>query len=198
MITLPFLLVTLSSAAYYMSVGVFIPTLPVFIENGFGYGEAMIGAAAVAFSGAAVLVRPGLTWVGNTWGLRVLMATGGFLGAVAALGLVMVTSPWQVLPLRALTGIGEAALFVGAATLIVEFSPDNRKAEGASYLSVAVFGGLSLGPIIGEWVMGDVAETARGLGVGRFDGVFVVAAGLCLLSGIIPLVAPGLSRVGRM
>jgi len=196
MITLPFLLVTLSSAAYYMSVGVFIPTLPVFIENGFGYGEAMIGAAAVAFSGAAVLVRPGLTWVGNTWGLRVLMASGGFLGAAAALGLVVVTSPWQVLPLRALTGIGEAALFVGAATLIVEFSPDNRKAEGASYLSVAVFGGLSLGPIIGEWVMGDVAETARGLGVGRFDAVFVVAAGLCLMSGIIPLVAPGLSRNG--
>lgn len=194
MITLPFLLVTLSSAAYYMSVGVFIPTLPVFIENGFGYGEAMIGAAAVAFSGAAVLVRPGLTWMGNTRGLRVLMASGGFLGAAAALGLVVVTSPWQVLPLRALTGIGEAALFVGAATLIVEFSPDNRKAEGASYLSVAVFGGLSFGPIIGEWVMGDVAETARGLGAGRFDAVFVVAAGLCLLSGIIPLVAPGLSR----
>lgn len=193
MVTLPFLLVTLSSAAYYMSVGVFIPTLPVFIENGLGYGEAMIGAAAVAFSGAAVLVRPGLTWVGNTWGLRVLMAAGGFLGAVAALGLVVVTSPWQVLPLRALTGIGEAALFVGAATLIVEFSPDNRKAEGASYLSVAVFGGLSFGPIIGEWVMGSVDEGSRGLDIGRFDAVFVVAAVGCLVAGSIPLLSPSLS-----
>lgn len=194
MVTLPFLMVTLSAAAYYMSVGVFIPTLPVFIENGFGYGEAMIGAAAVAFSGAAVLVRPGLTWVGNRWGLRLLMAGGGLLGAVAALGLVLVSSPWQILPLRALTGIGEAALFVGAATLIVEFSPDNRKAEGASYLSVAVFGGLSFGPIIGEWVMGAVPETGRGLDVGRFDAVFVVAAGGCLLAAIIPLVSPGLLR----
>lgn len=194
MVTWPFLLVTLSAAAYYMSVGVFIPTLPVFIENGLGSGEAMIGAAAVAFSGAAVLVRPGLTWVGNTYGLRVLMAAGGVLGAVSALGLTLATTTWHILPLRALTGIGEAALFVGAATLIVEFSPDQRKAEGASYLSVAVFGGLSFGPIIGERVMGTVAEGDRGLGSGRFDAVFVVAAGGALLSGLIPMLARRLLR----
>lgn len=194
MVTAPFLLVTLSVAAYYMSVGVFIPTLPVFIENGLGYGEAMIGAAAVAFSGAAVLFRPGLTWMGNRFGLRVLMIAGGLLGAVSALGLVTVTSAWQILPLRALTGIGEAALFVGAATLIVELSPDNRKAEGASYLSVAVFGGLSLGPILGETVMGAVPESARGLGIGRFDAVFVVAAAGALLAALIPLFSPTIMR----
>ena len=194
MVTAPFLLVTLSVAAYYISVGVFIPTLPVFIENGLGYGEAMIGAAAVAFSGAAVLCRPGLTWIGNYWGLRILMVAGGVLGAVSALGLVVVNSAWQILPLRALTGIGEAALFVGAATLIVEFSPDNRKAEGASYLSVAVFGGLSMGPILGETVMGAVPESGRGLDIGRFDAVFVVAAAGALLSALIPLCAPSIMR----
>lgn len=194
MVTAPFLLVTLSAAAYYMSVGVFIPTLPVFIENGLGYGEAMIGAAAVAFSGAAVLCRPGLTWIGNRWGLRILMVAGGLLGAVSALGLVLATSAWQILPLRALTGIGEAALFVGAATLIVEFSPDHRKAEGASYLSVAVFGGLSMGPILGESVMGAVPESARGLGIGRFDAVFAVAAAGALAAALIPLFAPSLMR----
>ncbi len=194
MVTAPFLLVTLSAAAYYMSVGVFIPTLPVFIENGLGYGEAMIGAAAVAFSGAAVACRPGLTWMGNRWGLRILMVAGGLLGAVSAWALVLVTEAWQILPLRALTGIGESALFVGAATLIVEFSPDNRKAEGASYLSVAVFGGLSLGPILGETVMGAVPESARGLGIGRFDAVFVVAAGGALIAALIPLFSSSIMR----
>lgn len=194
MVTVPFLLVTLSAAAYYVSVGVFIPTLPVFIENGLGYEEAMIGAAAVSFSGAAVLCRPGLTWMGTRWGLRILMVAGGLLGAVSALGLVLATSAWMILPLRALTGIGEAALFVGAATLIVEFSPDHRKAEGASYLSVAVFGGLSMGPILGESVMGTVPESARGLAVGRFDAVFVVAAAGALVAALIPLFSPTLTR----
>lgn len=190
MVTLPFLLVTLAAFAYYASVGILIPTLPVFIENGLGYGEAMIGAAAVAFSGAAVLFRPSITWVGNNWGRRTMMIGGGVLGAIAALGLVTATSAWHILPLRALMGIGEAALFVGAATVIVELSPDNRKAEGASYLSVAVFGGVALGPILGEWVMGGVADSARGLDSGRYDEVFVVAAVFCLAAAVVSLWAP--------
>lgn len=190
MVTLPFLLVTLAAFAYYASVGVLIPTLPVFIENGLGFGEAMIGAAAVAFSGAAVLLRPSLTWVGNTWGRRTMMVGGGVLGAVAVSGLTLVDSAWQILPLRALMGIGEAALFVGAATVIVELSPENRKAEGASYLSVAVFGGVALGPILGEWVMGGVPDSARGLDSGRYDAVFVVAALFCSLAAAVSMWAP--------
>lgn len=190
MVTLPFLLVTLAVLAYYASVGVLIPTLPVFIENGLGFGEAMIGASAVAFSGAAVLFRPSLTWVGNRWGRRTMMVGGGLLGAVAALGLVAVTSAWQILPLRALMGIGEAALFVGAATVIVELSPENRKAEGASYLSVAVFGGVALGPIFGEWVMGGVSDSARGLGSGRYDAAFLLSAACCLAAAAVSMRAP--------
>lgn len=190
MVTVPFLLVTVAVFAYYASVGVLIPTLPVFIENGLGFGEAMIGASAVAFSAAAVLFRPSLTWVGNRWGRRTMMVGGGLLGVVAALGLVGVTSAWQILPLRALMGIGEAALFVGAATVIVELSPENRKAEGASYLSVAVFGGVALGPIFGEWVMGGVQDSARGLESGRYDAVFVLAAACCLAAAVVSMRAP--------
>ncbi len=64
-------------------------------------------------------------------------------------------------------GLGEAALFVGAATLIADLSPPHRRAESASYFSVAVYGGIGLGPTIGEWVLGD----------GRYELTFLVAAG---------------------
>ena len=150
----------------------------------------MIGANGVVFSGAAVLFRPLLTWVGNRWGRRTLMVTGSLVAAAAALGLTGVNGAWQILPLRALMGVGEAALFVGAAILVVELSPENRKAEVASYLSVAVFGGLSVGPIIGELVMGDVAESARGLNAGHFNAVFVVTAGAAVLAALVSLTAP--------
>ena len=80
--------------------------------------------------------------------------------------MVLVTEPWQLMPLRALMGVGEAALFVGASTIVVESTPTHRRAEAASYLSLSVFGGLSVGPIIGEAVLGDVASSARGLTVG--------------------------------
>jgi len=190
MVTPRFLLVTAATLAYYTCVGILIPTLPVFIKNGLGSGEAMIGASAVLFSGAAVLFRPLLTWVGNRWGRRTMMVSGALVATVAALGMTVVNSPWQLLPFRALMGVGEAALFVGAAILVVELSPENRKAEAASYLSVAVFGGLSVGPIIGELVMGDVPEGARGLSAGHFDRVFIVTALASLLAAAVSLTAP--------
>lgn len=189
-ITGRFVLVTLATFAYYLCVGVLVPTLPVFIENGLGSGEAMVGAAMVVFSLAAVLCRPALTFVGTRFGRRSLMGWGAVLGAVSALMLVVVDEAWQVIPARILMGVGEAAVFVGAATLAVELTPDGRKAESASYLSVAVFGGISVGPIVGEWAMGVVPESARGLQSGSFDRVFVITAIAAALCGVVSLALP--------
>ena len=98
MVTPRFLLVTAATLAYYTCVGILIPTLPVFIKNGFGSGEAMIGAAGVVFSGSAVLFRPLLTWVGNRWGRRTMMVSGSLVATAAALGLPFVNQAWQILP----------------------------------------------------------------------------------------------------
>jgi MFS family permease len=189
-ITGRFVLVTLATFAFYVCVGVLIPTLPVFIENGLGSGEAMIGASMVVFSLAAVACRPALTFIGTRFGRRALMSWGAVIGAGSALMLVVVDEAWQVIPARILMGIGEAAVFVGAATLAVELTPDGRKAESASYLSVAVFGGISVGPIIGEWAMGVVPESARGLGSGAYDRVFVITAVAAALCGLVSLALP--------
>lgn len=189
-ITPRFVLVTISTFAYYVCVGVLVPTLPVFIENGLSSGEAMIGAATVVFSLAAVVCRPALTFVGTRFGRRSLMFWGAIMGAASAFSLVFVDQAWQVIPARIVMGIGEAAVFVGAATLAVELTPDGRKAESASYLSVAVFGGISVGPIIGEWAMGVVPESARGLGVGSFDRVFVITGVAALVCGLVALALP--------
>ncbi len=60
-------------------------------------------------------------------------------------------------------GIGEASVFIGGATLIAGFAPVTRRAEAASYFSVAVFGGIGIGPIIGEAVVGPDGRFAAGL-----------------------------------
>lgn len=184
------LLVMGAMLAFYVCVGVLVPVLPVFIENGMSSGEAMVGVTAVAFSVAAVFSRPLITLIGVQWGRRALMIGGGFVGAAGALGLVLVSEPWQVLPLRALMGIGEAALFVGASTIAVDLAPPNRRAEAASYLSLSVFGGLAIGPILGEAVLGDVPSAARGLGIGNFDAVFVLAAAMALVAALASFLVP--------
>ena len=82
--------------------------------------------------------------------------------------------------LRVLTGVGEAAVFVGAATLIADLSPRERRAEGASYFSVAVFSGLGMGPVFSEWLLDDV----------NFERTFIAAGSFAIIAAAIAVFAP--------
>ncbi len=57
--------------------------------------------------------------------------------------------------MRLLGGIGEAAFFVGAASMITDLAPESRRGEAISYWSVAVYGGLAFGPLLGNLLLGD-------------------------------------------
>jgi MFS family permease len=83
-------------------------------------------------------------------------------------------------------GLGEAALFVAAATLIADLSPPHRRAEAASYFSVAVFGGIGLGPLLAELLMGGDDDYAR---------AFVVAGLFAAISAVTVAGVP--ARVDR-
>ena len=107
------------------------------------------------FALTAIIARPFLGRLADRYGRRPLMVGGALVAGVAGIASGHVTEFWQLLFMRGFTGVGEAAVFVGAATLIADLSPRDRTAEGASYFSVAVFGGIGIGPLIGEWVLDD-------------------------------------------
>lgn len=181
LVTLPFVVVTASTLAFFVFVGMVAPVLPRFIEDELGGGGTEIGLAIAVFAVAAIAARPMIGWLGDAAGRRALMIGGALLGGAAG-GLTGVAPNLvALLVLRALSGVGEAAVFVGAATLIADLSPPQRRAEGASLFSVAVFGGIGVGPLLGEWVLGD----------DRWAEVFAVGALFCGLSAVIALGAPG-------
>jgi MFS family permease len=180
MFTRPFVLVTASALALFVYIGVMVPLLPRLIEEELGGNEIDIGINLATFSLAAILIRPRLGRFAERHGLRYTMIAGAVLAAAATAACTMVDSLWGLLPLRALQGIGEASLFVGAATAISDLAPAGRGAEAASYFSVAVFGGLGLGPVIGESVIGE----------DRFDAALLVAAGFALLAAGLAMLTP--------
>ena len=47
-------------------------------------------------------------------------------------------------------GLGEACFFVGATTMVTDLAPVERRGEAVSYWSVALWGGLAFGPVLGE------------------------------------------------
>ncbi len=159
MITGPFLSVTATAFVFFFYIGMVLVTVPRFIEDELGYGEFGIGLAIATFAIAAVVARPFLGRLTERFGRRALMMAGALLAAAAGAMLGLATELWHVLVLRAVMGLGEAALFVAAATLIADLSPPHRRAEAASYFSVAVYGGIGIGPTLGEWVLGETTAT---------------------------------------
>ena len=180
LLTRPFVVVTASALVFFIYIGMRIPVVPLFIEGPLGLGEFGIGVTIAAFAGAAILARPFLGRIADRYGRRVLLVGGASLAGLTGIAASQVTEFWQLLTLRSVMGIGEAAVFVGAATLIADLSPRDRRAEGASYFSVAVFGGIGIGPIIGEFVLDDT----------RFERAFVIAGCFALVAAVVAMFAP--------
>ena len=53
---------------------------------------------------------------------------------------------------RVLQGMGEACLYTGAATWVVEVAGLDRSARALGMLSSGIWGGISAGPVIGAWL----------------------------------------------
>jgi MFS family permease len=182
LITKPFLAVTAAAAAFFVYVGILVPIIPTFIDDELGAGELGVGLSLAAFAAAAICARPAIGRLVERVGRRAVMIGGCVIAGVAGIAMASVGELWQLLALRGVAGVGEAALFVGAATLIADLSPPDRRAESASYFSVAVFGGLGIGPIIGDVILGD----------DQYGRAFVFAGCFAFLAALLGFAVPRL------
>lgn len=180
LVTAPFVIVTLSAFAFFMYVGTLVPLLPLLIEGPLGGGEFALGLNAAVFAIAAIFARPALGRLTDRYGRRAIMIGGALLTAAGGMLMSQIDSLALLMLLRATTGVGEAAVFVGAATLIADLSPRDRRAESASDFSVAVFTGLGVGPVFGEWMLDD----------DQFERAFIAAGGFAIVAAIIAIFAP--------
>ncbi|MGH9133894.1 MAG: MFS transporter [Ilumatobacteraceae bacterium] len=179
-VTWPFVVVSAVTLVFFTSIGVALVTVPLFVENDLDAGEFGIGLTVASFATAAIVARPLITRFGDRRGRRRLMIFGALLAAAASTASAFAGALLPLLVLRGATGVGEAAMFVGAITLIADLSPTDRRAEGASYFSVAVFGGLGIGPVLGEWVLDDV----------HYQRAFMTAGALALATALMATLVP--------
>jgi MFS family permease len=180
LLTPRFLLIVLAGLLYFIALSMLLPVVPLYVKHELGGGEAAVGIAVGSLFVGAVLLRPYAGRIGDRIGRRVLIIGGAFVVAVSTALYGVVEALPYLMGMRLVTGIGEAAFFVGAATMITDLAPEARMGEAVSYWSVAIYGGLAFGPAIGETVLGD----------DRYLAVFLVA-------GAIALTAAGLGLFTR-
>lgn len=172
-----FVAVTVATLAYFLALGVAVPTIPRFVKDGLGGSNAAVGLAVAAYGVAAVLCRPFLTWFVERYGRRLMFVTGSALAALGFLAQAAAQSFGPTIALRAVQGVAEAMLFVAAATMVNDLAPAHRRAEAASYFSVAVFVGIGIGPLLGEYLASD----------GRWTAAFLLSAAFTAASFVLGL-----------
>jgi MFS family permease len=183
-LTARFVLVVASGLAYFLALGMLLPVVPRYVEGPLGGGSLEVGIAVGVLFVGAVLLRPYAGRLGDRFGRRWLII-GGAATVAVSIGLYgVVQSLGFLIAARILTGLGEAAFFVGAATMITDLAPPHRRGEAISYWSIAVYGGMAIGPVLGELALDESG----------YDTVWLSAAALGVVA---TLLAVGTREVPR-
>ena len=180
LLTPAFVSVTLAALAYFTADGILIPAVPRYTHGPLGGGDVAVGLVVGAFSASAFFLRPWAGGLGDRWGRRPLMVGGAGVFAVSVLGYGLAPGPAGLAGLRLLTGAGEACFFMGMLAAVADLAPAERRGEAMSLASLSLYGGIGLGPLLGE------AAIDR-LGYGA---AWVLAAAAGLLAAAIALRVP--------
>ena len=179
-LTRPFALTVLTEFAMCLSIGMLLAVIPVYADDDLGVGSFGVAVAVAAVSPMLLVSQPIVGRVGDRRGRRILIVGGGVVAGASVLGYALTDSLGGLVALRLFTGVGEAMLLVGAATVVTDLAPANRRGEALSLYSLGLWGGLALGPLLGEAVLGD----------GRFQAVWLLAGACCLAAAGLGLTLP--------
>ncbi len=179
-LTKPFLLTVVAEFLTCMSIGMLLVILPVYANDELGAGSFGVALAIGAVSPMILVSQPLAGRIGDRHGRRILIVGGALIAAVSVAAYSFASTLALLIAFRLFTGLGEAAVLVGAATLVTDLAPEHRRGEALSLYSLGLWGGLALGPILGELVLGD----------DRFTAVWLLAAAFCLASAGIGALLP--------
>jgi MFS family permease len=162
-----------------VAVGSVLPVLPRYIHGPLGSGDLAVGIVIGSYAVTGLLLRPVAGRLADTRGRKPTVLVGAML--VALSGLLYLPS-WGIAGLivaRLILGAGEGGVYTAGSAWIVDLAPDERRGRILGLYGLAVWGGLSVGPLLGELL----------LGVGGYTAVWLFAAAMPILGASIALAA---------
>jgi MFS family permease len=123
-------------------------------------------------------------------GRRVLLVGGPLVLAAVGVAYLAADSIALLIVLRLVAGVGEGMVLVGGASVVTDIALPERRGQAISYFTLAPYGGLALGPLLGELVLGG----------DRYDAVWLASAGAALaaaaLGALVPETRPAGAQAG--
>jgi len=162
------------------AVGAVLPVLPQYVNGPLGYGDVAVGVVIGAFAFTALACRPIAGHFADVRGRRLVVAAGALLTAVGGLLYLLPAGLPGLIVARLAVGAGEGTVFTAGATWVVDLAPPGRRGRVIGLYGLAVWGGLSLGPLIGTAV----------LHAWSFDAVWIFTAISPAIGALVALAVP--------
>jgi MFS family permease len=158
-----------------VAVGAVLPVLPRYIHGPLDSGDVAVGVVIGAYAITGLLLRPFAGRLADRRGRKPTVLLGALI--LAASGLLYLPSLGiaGLIVARLALGAGEGALYTAGASWIVDISPVARRGRVLGLYGLAVWGGLSVGPLAGELL----------LDAGGYRAVWIFAAAMPLLGALI-------------
>ncbi len=154
--------------------GAVIPMLPVYLREHAGASTFITGLFIGLASAFALLGRLFAGRVADHRGRRTALLLGMAFCAAAGVLYLPVFGMWWMAPARVLHGLGEGFFITGAVAWVVDIAPSSRRAHALGVLSSGIWGGVSVGPAIGQ-ALGSMGRVA----------VFLTASSLAVVAIIL-------------
>jgi MFS family permease len=163
----------------FIAMGIFLSALPLFVTGELGGSRSQVGLAVGAFSLSAVLLRPSVGREIDRRGRRLFLVAAPLILMVTSAGFGLARAVPVAVLLRLGQGVAGACFYTAAATVATDLAPEGRRAEYLARFSLFLYGGLAIGPALGEAMV-----SSRGFGwtwaAAATSAAVSLAVALCL------------------
>jgi MFS family permease len=136
----------------FLGIGTVLPLIGPHVRHDLGGSDQTVGLVIGSFSFIALASRLISGPLADRKGRKLIFLAGLLSCAVSGAVYLLPLGLFGAYLGRALQGLGEACLYTGAAAWVVEVAGIHRSSEALGYLSSGIWGGISVGPAVGQWL----------------------------------------------
>jgi MFS family permease len=178
--TTTFLALSAAVLAFFVSGAVFLPVVPRFTVGPLAGDDVAVGVVLGAFAVSSLVMRPFAGRFADRHGRRAVLIAGAIITVIGSFGHLFATSVPLLIVMRLLLGVGEALFFVAGLAAATDLAPANRRGEAISLISLSLYLGLAIGPVIGETLLGAFG----------YEAAWIASGAIALLATVLSWLAP--------
>ncbi len=163
-----------------LAVGATLPVLPRYVKGPLGAGDLEVGIVTGAFAITGLACRPLAGGLADRRGRKAVVIGGSISTAIAGVLYFVPAGVPGLIVARLFLGAGEGAVYVAGSAWIVDLAPPDRRGRVIGLYGLAIWGGLALGPPIGELILHATS----------FEVVWAFAAAAPLVGALVALRIP--------